>query len=97
MAARKSPPDDFLRLAADARAQILAAKMPEWRRWWIDLPAAFRETLFRNAGLAVSEAGEPLKSIPDSYLPKLIVAAERYADYCVKAEAWLLKEREARG
>lgn len=97
MSAKKSPPDDFLRLAADMRAKLLAAKAPEWRRAWMDLPAAFRETLFVNAGLRKSEAGEPLKAIPAADLNKLVVAAGRYADYCRRAEAWLLKEREARG
>lgn len=90
---KPTPPDNFLAIAAQARQKLLAAKMPEWRRAWMELPAPFRETLYRNAGLSPAFAGEPLKDLSGSDLTKLIVAAGRYADYCRKAEAWLLKER----
>jgi hypothetical protein len=83
-------------MKADLEAQVLAAKMPEWRKWWAELPAGFRETIFRNAGVTKSLSGEPLRSLSLDDLNHLIVAAGRYADLCRKAEAWLLKEREAR-
>ena len=96
MTSRKSPPDEWLKIAAEAKAYRLAAKMPEWRKAWAALPQGFRETLFNNAKIDKARAGEPLQTLSIAEMNALLLAAGRYADFCIQAESWLLKEREAR-
>lgn len=97
MTSRKPPiPAEFRALQKKLAAQVALMQRPEWRRAWAALPENFRITLFRNAGLNEREAGGPLSHVPDSDLVKLLLAAERYEDYCKRAASILFSERGAR-